>query len=253
MVDLHRIDLSREHLDCMPDAERRLFILVAHASNEINVLVKLFKFAAESASEEGVTSQAEVMQAQVLAKVLIGKMYEFWQLLQKCFFRAQLSREYEKLLDAETATALEELKQYFRNKNSVAIVRTKFSFHYSGDQIDAGYAALVDGDPLQIYLARHKENMLFSFAETIVGRSMVEAIRPGDHTSAFESLVAETSKLVGCIREVAAGLMFVCVQRHIGADYYAVGAEVISVDAAPERTPIRIPYFIDIQEVEGDS
>ncbi|WP_141510804.1 hypothetical protein [Ramlibacter sp. WS9] len=253
MVDLHRIDLTREQLDRIPDGERRLLVLVAHASNELNALAKLFHFAAGSAADEGLTSQAETMQAMVLARILTGKIYEFWQLLQNSFFGAQLSREYQPLLDTESATALNELKKYFGRENLVAIVRNKFAFHYAGDQLDAGYAALVDGDPLQIYLAKHNANTLFSFAETIAGRSMLEAIRPGDPAGAFESLVAETSKLVGNIGEVAAGLMVVCVQRHIGANLYELGAKVISVDAVPDSQAVRIPYFIEIQEAGGDT
>jgi hypothetical protein len=248
MVNLHRIDLTREQLDRIPDGERRLLVLVAHASNELNALAKLFHFAAGSAADDGLTSQAETMQAMVLARILTGKIHEFWQLLQNSFFGAQLSREYQPLLDTDSAIALKELKMYFGKENLVALVRNKFAFHYAGDQIDAGYAALVDGDPLEIYLAKHNANTLFSFAETIVGRSMLEAIRPGDPVGAFESLVAETSKLVGYIAEVSAGVMVVCVQRHIGANLYELGAKVISVDAVPDSQGVRIPFFTDIQE-----
>ena len=253
MVDLHRVDLTREQLDRIPDGERRLLVLVAHASNELNTLAKLFHFAAGSTADEGLTSQAETMQALVLARALTGKIYEFWQLLQNSFFGARLSREYEPLLDTESAASLDELKRYFGKENLVAIVRNKFAFHYSGDQIDAGYAALVDGDPLQIYLAKHNANTLFSFAETIAGRPMLEAIRPGDPTGAFESLVAETSRMVGCIGMVAAGLMVVCMQRNIGANLYELGATAVSVDGVPESQAVRIPYFIEIQDVGGDT
>lgn len=253
MVDLHRIDLTREQLDRIPDEERRLLVLVAHASNELNALTKLFQFAAGSAADEGVISQAEIMQSMVLARILTGKIYEFWRVLQNSLFGAQLSREYQPLMDIESTAALNELKKYFGRDNLVATVRNKFAFHYAGDQLDAGYASLEDGDPLQIYLAKHNANTFFSFAETIAGRSMLEAIRPGDPIGAFEVLVAETSKLVGNIGEVAAGLMVVCVQRHIGANLYELGVKVISVNAVPDSQTVRIPYFIEIQEVGGNT
>lgn len=248
MVDLHQIDLTRDQLDRIPDGERRLLVLVAHAWNEINTLAKLFHFAAGSAADEGLASQAETTQALVLARVLTGKIYEFWKLLQSSFFGAQLSRAYAPLMDPESSAALDELKKYFSGESVVATIRNKFAFHYAGDQIDAGYAALVEGDPLQIYLAKHNANTLFSFAETIAGRSMLEAIRPGDPLGAFNTLVAETSKLVGSIGEVAAGLMAVCVRRYLGSDLYELGAKTISVDAVPSSLAVRIPYFVEIQE-----
>jgi hypothetical protein len=239
VVELHQIDLTREQLDRVPEMERRLLVLVAHAANELNALAKLFHFAAGSATEAGLLGQAETTQALVLARVLTGKIHEFWQMLQGTFFGTQLSRDYQLSLDADALSALDELKRYFGRENLVATVRNKFAFHYSADQLDAGYAALVDGDPLQIYLAKHNANTLFAFADTIAGRSMLEAIKPGDPAGAFDSLVAQTSKLVGVIGEVAAGLMVVCMHRHLGKSWSDLGAKVVSVEGVPESQAVR--------------
>src|SRR5258708_11757006 len=97
VIRLHRINLTKEKLDRIPESERRLFVLIAHAGNELNALAKLFHFAASSAAEEGLTGQAENAQALVLPRTLAGKIYEFWQLLQTSFFGASLSKEYEAL------------------------------------------------------------------------------------------------------------------------------------------------------------
>lgn len=40
-MDIHIAKLSREKLAAMPETERVLLLLLAHASNEINVLTKL--------------------------------------------------------------------------------------------------------------------------------------------------------------------------------------------------------------------
>lgn len=248
-MELHQIDLTKQHLDRIPDVERRLFVLIAHAANELNALAKLFHFSASSASEHGLTGQAENAQALVLARVLTGKIYEFWKMLQTSFFAAQLSREYEQLMDKDTATALNELKQYFGRENLIAMVRNEFAFHYSPNQVDAGYRSIVDGDPLQIYLAKKNVNSLYAFADTIAGRAMLEAIQPGDHAAAFESLIGQTSKTVGHINTVIDGLMMVCFRKHIGSSLYELQPTVITVDAVPDAQNVVIPFFIEVSEL----
>lgn len=245
MIELHQVDLKKEQLDRIPESERRLFVLVAHAANELNTLAKLFHFACSSASESGLTGQAENAQALVLARVLTGKIYEFWQLLQMSFFAAQLSREYEPLMEAEPRASLNELKRYFGRENLITLVRNKFAFHYSSDQVDAGYMAVIEGDPLQIYLAKNNANTLYAFADTIAGRAMLEAIQPGNHSAAFDALITETSKAVRDIGTVIDGIMIVCFQKYIGTSFYDLGAKIIEVEGVPESQKVAIPFFVD--------
>lgn len=252
-MNLHQVDLTKDQLDRIPVAERRLFILVAHAANELNALAKLFHFAASSASEHGLIGQAENAQALVLARVLTGKIYEFWKLLQISFFGAQLSKEYEGLMDADAAESLNELKRYFGRDNLISMVRNEFAFHYSPEQIDSGYRALVDGDPLQLYLAKRNVNTLYAFADTIAGRAMLEAIQPGEHKTAFAALIAQTSRAVGQINTVIGGLMIVCFQKHIGSSFYDLQSQLVEVDGVPESQKVAIPFFVEVPDEADDA
>ena len=249
-MQLHKVTLSREQLERIPPGERQLLILVAHAANEIGALSKLFHFAAGSASEEGVVGQAENAQALVLARALTGSIYEFWQLLQKSFFGPALSKSYEPKLDAEAKDALQCLKRYFARDNIIGTVRNRFAYHYSPDQVDAGFAALTDDDPLQIYMAKHNANTYYAFGDTIVGRAMLEAICPGDHHAAFEALIRDTSEAVKHINVVSGALMIICMTKYIGGSAYDLGAEAIEIEGAPESQVVRIPFFIEIEERE---
>jgi hypothetical protein len=250
VVRLHRVNLTRQQLDRIPENERRLLVLIAHVGNELNVFAKLFHFAAGSASEEGVLGQAENAQALVLARTLTGKIYEFWMLLQSSFFGPALSKEYEPQLDEEARAALQALKRYFGRDNLIDTVRNKFAFHFSPDQIDAGYNSIVENDPLQIYLAKENVNTLYAFADTIVGRAMLEAIRPGDHQGAFDALIDQTSAAVGNINTVIGALMIVCFKRYVGDSLYALGADIIEIEGAPDSQKIEIPFFIEVTQNE---
>ena len=246
MVRLHRITLSRSQLESVPEAERRLLILIAHAANELNVLSKLFRFSAGARSETPVLAQAENAQALILGRILTGKIYECWNLLQAAFFGAAISKTYVPRFDAEAAQSLESVKRYFGRENAISAVRNKHAFHYAPDQIDAGYRAVIDGDPLEIYLAKANANTFYAFGDTIAGRAMLETIKPGDALGAFETLINDTTKMVDRLSTVIGAIMVTCIQAHLGGDLYSLGATVIEVEGVPDSQEVSIPYFIEI-------
>lgn len=246
-MNLNKVNLSREQLDRIPPEERRLLVLIAHATNDIGALSKLFHFAAGSATDGGVLGQAENAQALVLARAVTGSIYEFWQLLQTSFFGSALSKIYEPKLDTTAKNSLQFLKRYFARENIIAMVRNKFAYHYSPDQVDAGYAVLAEDDPLQIYLAQHNANTFYAFGETIVGRAMLEAIRPGDHRGALGALMEQTALVASHINIVSGSLMHICISDYIGDNFTDLGAECIEVEGAPQSQIVRIPFFIEIE------
>ena len=248
MVRVHHITLSRTQLDAVPETERRLLVLMANAANELNVLSKLFHFSARAASKTPILMQAENTQSLVLGRVLTGKIYECWKLLQSAFFRTAISKTYHPQFDQEALEALEALKRYFGRDNIIATVRNQYAFHYSPEQVDAGYRTLVDDDPLEVYLAKSNANTLYAFGHTIAGRAMLESIKPGDHQAAFEMLVDETTKAVAWINTVIGATMAICFKTYIGGDLYAIGAKIIEIEGAPDSQNVSIPYFIEIVE-----
>lgn len=143
---------------------------------------------------------------------------------------------------------MEALKRHFGRENLIEKVRNGHAFHYSPEQIDAGYRTLVDGDPLEVYLAKANANTIYTFADTIAGSAMLEDIKPGDHQRAFEMLVEETSKAVGRINEVIGATMTTCFKTYLGGDLYALGAKVIEIQGAPDSQSVSIPYFIEVAE-----
>jgi hypothetical protein len=252
VVRIHHITLSRVQLESIPEGERRLLVLAAHAANELNVLSKLFHFSVGGKTDVPILMQAGNAQSLVLGRVLAGKIYECWNLLKSAFFSTALSKSYVPQFDEEAKQALEGIKRYFGRENPIASVRNKHAFHYALDQIDAGYRAVIDGDPLEIYLAKANANTLFAFGDTIAGRAMLETIKPGDARGAFETLIDDTTKMVGLLNTVTGQIMAICIKAHLGSDLYSLGARVIEVEGAPESQEVSIPYFIEIVD-EGDA
>jgi hypothetical protein len=155
------------------------------------------------------------------------------------------------LFDSEGRGAIDSLGRYFGRANLIETVRNNFAFHYSPEQIRAGYQTLVNGDPLDVYLSRTNANTLYAFAESIAGRSLMESIDPADHARAFDSLIVETSRAVGWFNTLVGACMATCLRRHIGGDLYALGAHVINVEGAPDWRGVELPYFVELAE-NGD-
>ena len=225
MVRIHHIALSRAQLDAIPEAKRRLFILIAHAANGISVLSKLFHFSAHSKTEckteAPILTQAANAQALVLGRILTGKICECWKLLQSGFLASALSKAYVPQFEPEASQALDDLRRYFGRENAIATVRNKHAFHYSVDQIEAGYRALVDGDPLDIYLAQSTANTFYAFADSIAGRAMLEGIKTGD--GAFQLLVNDTARMVDRLNTVIGAIIVLILREYFGADLEELG------------------------------
>ncbi|MBD9359270.1 hypothetical protein [Methylomonas fluvii] len=245
-IQLHHFELTKAQLNQMPEPERNLLVMLAHAANEISVLAKLFHFCSGNRSDIPVLERAENSQALLLGRLLTGKLYEFWNLLQTGYFASALSRTYDTAIDDAGRNALVSMRRYFGRDNLIARVRNHHAFHYDIEQIQNGFRSLADGEPLDIYLAQANANSLFAFADTIAGRAMLEAIAPGDPARAFSGLISETSRAVGWVNVVIGSLMVACLERNLGGNLYSLGARTIDIEGAPSSQVVQIPYFIEV-------
>lgn len=242
-IRISRIALTKEQLVAIPEAERNLIVLLGHAANEINILVKMIHFASSSKSENPLQMQAEQSQVTLLGALLAGKVYEFWVLLQRGYFGAAVSREYSALLDKGTSEALAAMSRYFSQESLVSHVRHSHAFHYDPAQVTEGFRATNDGQQLDFYLSDSSANSFYAFADTIVHRGLLERIVPGDPGKAVTVLVEETLRAAGWAEEMMGGLTMACLKRHVAKDK-AFTEETIAVEDAPESSSVRIPYFV---------
>jgi hypothetical protein len=251
-VKLQHIKLTKAQMDLIPDAERTLLVLAAHAANELNALVKIFHFCSQHEVAAGPQQQARNAQAMVLGRILTGKLYECWKLLDSAFFSSKLSKTYEPKFDNESLEALSKIKKYFGNgRNLIKTVRNGHAFHYSHEQVSLAYASIKADEPLDLYLGDEYANTLYAFADTIAGFSMLEGILPGDPAKAFGVMVSETQEVLGLFNQVISACMFTVFKEHIGSDLRALGAVSIEIVGAPATEEVAVPYFIQVPRAEG--
>jgi hypothetical protein len=166
--------------------------------------------------------------------------------MQRAFFKAKLSKEYELKFDDEAKSALDSLKQYFSRENLIKNIRNWHAFHYAPDRVSRGYSSLLPHDCLDVYLSERNANSLYVFAETICGRALLETINPTDHSKAMDDLIGETSRMIGYINRVIGACIATCFSQYIGGDLDALGANIVEIGNARDWKSVTIPFFVEI-------
>jgi len=75
-MDVNRVELDRKKLAAMPEAQRVLLLLLAHASNEITVLIKLILMMRKDDPPSQIHDHVETGQMFIMIRRLIGKLHE---------------------------------------------------------------------------------------------------------------------------------------------------------------------------------
>jgi len=218
-MKIHRVHISMTKLRTVPEHERTLFVLLGHVVNEINVLNKTFYLATQFEEEPRWRVHAHISQSLVFARALVGKLNEGWELLQKGYFKSQLSREYDKHLDSEAKSALDNLKRYFGRENLVSEIRNRFAFHYSLPDAKAALDRDLDDDEMLMYLADDNGNTLYYFSEYVINTGLLEAIESDAPDKALARLMTESAQVVRWFNDFAGGVMTRVVDQYfLGAD-----------------------------------
>jgi len=248
------INTPKSQLEKMPEAERTLFLLLGHLANELSVLKKLLFFCGHSEAEDKWQRRANNAQALVMARVLIGKLCEGWELLQRYFFGNRLSKLYQPLLEPEEQKALSDLKKYFGSDNIIKNVRNSFSFHYSGEVMAKAFETTPENetDEWQMCQTDNVGNSLFFSSELVVNHALLEIILPGQPQEAMERLFEESTKVASWFIDVISGCMTVIAERHFLDENSRLEMVAIDIGPVPAIDDIRVPYFVSAPKAKND-
>ncbi len=113
-------------------------------------------------------------------QVLVGKLFETWNMLNERFLKARPEDPALAGLKPDHKASLGWLKDYFGEallkQNALPIIRDKTAFHYDNLNLEHASDSLAL-DENTVYLAQHPANSLYYVGSALVFRS-VFAIRP---------------------------------------------------------------------------
>jgi hypothetical protein len=250
-MDVQQFKIDRAKLAAMPETERVLLLLLAHASNELNVLTKLILMMRKDDPPSPIIDHAEAGQTFIFMRLLIGKLHEAWEL-----FRARvqtdraISTTFLPKLPSDAANALTALKKHFGQGSALTAIRNKVSFHYTDKEnlTEANFQQLAAAEPLQFYLADAVGNCFFHAGELVAQLSAINLMKtlpagPQDTRSAearaFNALCTEIIQVSRHMTELFCELIAL-----LGEDVVDSGSTETIPDG-PKLSTFTLPYFVD--------
>ena len=245
-----KVQIDKENLQSANPRERSFFIAMAHLANEINILNKLYFWAGETSTTNQAEENGKTALGLFFIRLLAGKLKEGNELLKKKFFGTSLSKEYEPKLYGEGKEALDYLKKYFGRKNFIDVVRNKYSFHYSPDDIDS--ILPIVPEELELYVSDEgSANTLYYFAEVLVNRSIINEIDSENDQKGYSKFVHDTQIVANRFAKVADYLIVEFIKKQ-GKDIWGSEGEEVDFSDRKLITDIELPWFTDTSPLHNE-
>ena len=242
---IHKVTVSKEQLSFFPEKERVLFIQIGHLANELVTLLKLLIYA-HTDSNVDVIKKAYTMQASVIARICIGKIFEGWRLLKDSFFASSLSKKYEAKLSRAGSEALQNLKTYFAKKNLISEIRNRFSFHNpSFEDIKDLLGSIPEEAELNLYLGTQHVNSNYYLSEEIISRAMLNYVESNSLQQAMDRMHKELLEVSEWLVEFCGHCMVALSEEHWGQHKRALIVKEINVESQGKIGEFTIPFFVE--------
>jgi hypothetical protein len=258
-MEIHCVTLTKAKLAAMPQAERTLLLLLGHANNEINVLIRFMMMVRKEEAPSKLVDLVEAGQISIILRTLIGKLHEAWLLFCK---RVQadpaMKNKVLSDLSPEAQTALTELNKHFGGGTPLSDIRNKISFHYIDEDnlVEKNFQRLSDTEPWEFYLTKMVFNSFYYASELVVAASVHSPVNPhiGDHNASGDTITEETAFAELC-NEV------ITVSDHITELFGAVMGEIVAtsiqnveikIETHPDGPPISkffLPFYFDEDDI----
>lgn len=254
MTEIHHTTIAKKDLAAMSDRERRLLLLLCHATNEIVVYQKLILVSGQSTPTHDFVDLVQTGQTFIFMRSLIGKLHEAWDLFRARFLTArEVAELYLPRLNAKGSEALIRLKKHFGRQSPITLIRNGLSFHYKdeSDLIEQTFQILPDDEPWQIHLGNRDMNCFYYFAEMVVEAAVIKltdqkSLKIGEtfHVSEQRGFAELCSKIV----EVAHDLQILfgeCIALIIANNFpRATISSSTKLQGAKYINDLRLPFFI---------
>tara|TARA_R110000868_G_scaffold157381_1_gene384586 strand:- start:717 stop:1463 length:747 start_codon:yes stop_codon:yes gene_type:complete len=242
MEKIYEIDVTDALYVSMTGSERTTVLLLAHATNELNVLQRLImQMDTGPISKHQAINDAETGMLFTIVRLLIGKIFETWNLLStRVLQNEEISKKYLPLLNQVETNALQELKKEFGKRNLLSKLRNNFSFHFpSNAEIDNSLNSLERNSKLSFFVSETQGNCFYAGAELVILEGMKNQYLP-HHFSEIAHDTITTSRNLG---DVLGGLIGQILQSHI--DIKAKHSELFPVADTSNINEAKISYFFD--------
>lgn len=257
--ELIQLQIETNTLTALSNRRRNQIVGCMHAHNELSCLNRLLMFSLNDVAEGLPHDQAHGVQMWCVMQVLIGKIYETWNMIAERFLQSNPEDAAITSLSAKHKLSLDWLKGYFGdqrpNETPLRTIRDKTAFHYDKLNLQQAVVGLAE-EERRLYLAEHPANAMYYIGSTLVfstvfamiadkaidtdGMTQAERVHKG-----VDITMDNVNEANLHLNNVLHGLILPFVETLEGATHGSAQIR-IPVVGAPKPTRIALPMFVDV-------
>jgi hypothetical protein len=253
MMDVLKIQVSKDQLLAMPTSERALFILLGYAANQLSLFSKLVIFSTNRIPGDEVEGTLSGAQTQMLLRMVIGVLHETWvKIITNRLMKSPLAKDYLPRLDQQGRDALEALNKLFGGSNLLNKIRNSYSFHHPYDEdVEAAFLLAASNPGLDSewvwYFSTSNFNSLYFVSEFVILHGILKEIGEQDLNAAQEHLMVEVRTALNEITTLIMALTSAIWRKHFGNEFRAVVCAKIPPDA-PNLFEFWLPFLVKVPD-----
>lgn len=243
-MKVYRGRLNKAKLLEIPEAERKLFVAIAHLQNEIRFSLYGVVWSHDFSSSNDVVVHGQISLNFFYLRILAGKLHEGWQLLNKHYFTHKgLNTDFNSNGSEEAVKLLKELGKYFGRTNAISEIRNNLSFHYSPNDLAKHIENLPED--LDLYIAKENDaNTLYYFAEALANRGVLAKLNYDKNSNPLDAIYSELIAIAKKFNKFNMLYMKYIIKKH-SPEIWDGAAEEIELQELVKFSDVHIPLFTD--------
>lgn len=237
-----KVEIPKLKLCSVEEREQIFLLQFGNLLNELSVLHKLVHFTTNTDAHDRTVRAAQNSQAFLLLRILAGKLWEGWRLLERDLFKTKLSQEYVRNLSDLGTNSLDGLMKYFCGQNIIYRIRNEFSFHYSdksSTKIKSAIKKVGDSEVFRIFISEIHCNCFYEASDVLTNLSIVEWTNASEYQAKLEKLLKEIIDITWLFLDFLGDCLAVFAKKHP-----EFKATEIDIPDPPDIVEVTLPYFI---------
>jgi len=240
-MKVKKIFIPRKNINKQAEEERFLFYMSNWFLSEIRTLKSIYFFSMNVNNASLPEIYGRNYRTMFIGCLLGAKLWEGWQMLQKCYFSTKIHSKYEPLYSQEAKNSLNSLKSYFNKGKGTIIGRIREStFHYPTSQKEKNafekyFTPEKEDEGVYYFLGHTYEQSLYSIDQFIV--SFKEKTKAKDIRNAIKLFHKEIEEVISSFYGFFGEYIFLF-QKKCGFSQKDMQLENLAI-----RKEVEIPFF----------
>jgi hypothetical protein len=222
-----------------------LLLLISHAVNQMTILRKLLVMSLNYQSNDQIESVLSAGQSQTILRFLFGALAEAWEMVKRPVNQKLIGTDYIKNIEADGATAYDELKRHFGESNILHKLRNTIAYHHpEGPELEAAFEDVPEDEDWAWYPSDTINNSFYLASDMVISAGILRVTGEADTAKAFGKIMDEVVLVSNTMVDFFLLLMRAIIARHLGEEVLSpLGGAGTKIVNAPNLYKFAIPFF----------